>query len=198
MKVAVLQGSVRTGRMGDRVAKWVTSQLRGRGHEVTLVDAAALDLPMLDRMWKEVKDDKPSKNTDLRDKLKPLAELYEEVDGFAIVSAEYNHSAPPALVNMIDYFLEEYFYRPSAIVCYSTLPFGGVRGAMQLRTLLAEVGMGSIPTLQPIPSVGTALSEDGVALTQELAEKSGKFFDEFDWYMEALKLGREKKDPRKG
>ena len=57
--------------------------------------------------------------------------------------------------------------------------------------------MGSIPTIQPIPAVDKALSADGVALTQELAENSGKFFDEFEWYMMALKLGREKQDPRK-
>ena len=154
---------------------------------------------MLDRMWKEVKGETGPEYAGLREKLRPLAELYERVDGFAIVSAEYNHSVPPpGLVNLIDYFLEEYFYRPSAIVCYSATPFGGVRAAMQLRALLAEVGMGSIPSLQPVPSVGSALSAEGVALTQELAEKSGKFFDEFEWYMEALKLGRAKRDPRRG
>ena len=60
-----------------------------------------------------------ARSTRAAGKLAPLAALYERVDGFAIVSAEYNHSAPPALVNLIDYFLEEYFYRPSAIVCYS-------------------------------------------------------------------------------
>lgn len=198
MIVAVLQGSVREDRMGDRVMKWVKAQLEARGHEVHLVDAAVLDLPMLDKMWKEVKGGEAGQKYEpLRAKLAPLAALYERVDGFAIVSAEYNHSAPPALVNMIDYFLEEYFYRPSAIVSYSATPFGGVRAAMNLRMLLAEVGMGSIPSLQPIPAVGDALSEDGVALTQALAEKSGKFFDEFEWYMQALKLGREKTDPRK-
>lgn len=175
MLVAVLQGSVRSDRMGDRVARWVMSQLEARGHQATLVDAAELKLPMLDRMWKEVKGDKSSESNELRGKLQGLAELYERVDGFAIVTAEYNHSAPPGLVNLIDYFLEEYFYRPSAIVCYSSTPFGGVRAAVQLRALLAEVGMGSIPTLQPIPSVGDALSAEGVALTQALAEKSGKF-----------------------
>ncbi len=197
MVVAVLQGSLRSDRMGDRAAKWTSAQLEARGHEVHLVDAAELQLPLLDRMWKEIKDDPAPEHADLRQKLRPVADLYERVDGFAIVSAEYNHSAPPGLVNLIDYFLEEYLYRPSAIICYSSLPFGGVRGAMQLRALLAEVGMSSIPTLQPIPKVGDALSAEGVALTQELAEKSGKFFDEFDWYMEALKLGRARRDPRK-
>jgi NAD(P)H-dependent FMN reductase len=196
MVVAVLQGSMRSDRMGDRVAKWVVGQLEKRGHEAVLVDAAELDLPMLDRMWKEIKDDQSVEHKALRDKLAPLADLYRRADGFAICSAEYNHSAPPALVNLIDYFLEEYFYRPSAIVCYSQSPFGGVRAAMQLRALLAEVGMGSIPSLQPIPAVNTALSADGVPLSQALAEKTGKFFDEFDWYMTALKLGREHNDPR--
>jgi NAD(P)H-dependent FMN reductase len=197
MVVAVLQGSVRSDRMGDRVAKWVVSQLKKRGHEPVLVDAAVLKLPLLDRMWKEVKDESSAKHATLRAKLEPLARLYQRVDGFAIVSAEYNHSAPPALTNLIDYFLEEYFYRPSAIVCYSATPFGGVRAAMQLRALLAEVGMSSIPSLQPIPAVGDALSADGLPLTQALAENSGKFFDEFDWYMTALKNARAKNDPRK-
>lgn len=197
MVVAVLQGSVRSDRMGDRVAKWAVKQLEMRGHEAVLVDAASLQLPLLDRMWKEIKSDASPQHKDLRAKLLPLAELYERCDGFAIVSAEYNHSAAPALINLIDYFLEEYFYRPSAIICYSVSPFGGVRAAMQLRALLAEVGMPSIPSLQPIPNVGVALSSDGVALTQDLAEKTGKFFDEFDWYMMALNAGRMQQDPRR-
>ncbi len=196
MVVAVLQGSVRSDRLGDRVAKWVIQQLEKRGHEAVLVDAAALDLPLLDRMWKEVKNENTPEHAALKAKLARLAELYERADGFAICSAEYNHTPPPALVNLIDYFLEEYFYRPSAIVCYSAYPFGGVRAAMSLRGLLAEVGMGSIPTLQPIPLAGSALGADGEALTQDLVEKSGKFFDEFDWYMTALHDARHKNDPR--
>ncbi len=190
MVVAVLLGSVRTERMGDRAAKWVVTQLEKRGHEAVLVDAAALRLPLLDKMWKEIKSGPPAGYENVHAKLKPLAELYARVDGFCIVSAEYNHSAPPGLTNLIDYFLVEYFWRPSAIVCYSATPFGGVRAAMQLRALLAEVGMPSIPSIQPIPSIGTALSKDGVALTQQLAEKSGKFFDEFDWYMRAFAVER--------
>ena len=197
MVVAVLQGSVRTERLGDRVAKWVIAQLEARGHEAVMVDAAELDLPLLDKMWKEIKGESSPEYAALRAKLAPLAELYERADGFVVVSAEYNHSAPPALVNLIDYFLEEYFYRPSAIVCYSAYQFGGVRAAMSLRALLAEVGMSSIPSIQAVPKAGESLSAEGVALTQELAEKSGKFFDEFEWYMKAFAAGRKLSDPRK-
>lgn len=199
MVVPVLLGSVRSERQGDRAAKWAVSRLRARGHEAVLVDAAVLDLPILDKMWKEVGpkhgEHAPAGYGDLKKKLAPLAELYARADGFCIVSAEYNHSIPPGLTNLIDYFLEEYFFRPSAIICYSATAFGGVRAAMQLRALLAETGMPSIPSIQPIPSVGTALSSDGVALTQQLAERSGKFFDEFDWYMRAFKAERTKGVP---
>ena len=128
----------------------------------------------------------------------PRAEFYARADGFCIVSGEYNHSIPPGLTNLIDHFLEEYFWKPSAIVCYSGGPFGGVRAAMQLRALLPEVGMPPIPSVQPIPSIGSALTQDGVALTQQLAEKSGRFFDEFEWYMRAMKAERAKGLPYLG
>jgi NAD(P)H-dependent FMN reductase len=195
MVVAVLLGSVRGERLGDRAASWVIAQLKARGHKAVLVDAAELKLPMLDKMWKEIKKNPPAKYKKLQEKLAPLARLYARADGFCVVSAEYNHSIPPGLTNLIDYFLDEYAYRPSAIVCYSDKQYGGVRAAMQLRVLLAEVGMPTIPTLQPIPSLESAVSKDGVALTQELAEKSGGFFDEFEWYMRAMKAEREKGVP---
>jgi NAD(P)H-dependent FMN reductase len=195
MVVAVLLGSVRSERMGIRVAKWAVSELEKRGHEAVLVDAAELKLPLLDKMWKEIKKNPPAKYKKLHEKLAPLAKLYARTDGFCIIGTEYNHSISPGLSNLIDHFLEEYYFRPSAIVSYSATPFGGVRAAMQLRAMLAETGMPSIPSIQPIPKVGDALSKDGVALTQQLAEKSGKFFSEFDWYMRAMKAEREKGVP---
>jgi NAD(P)H-dependent FMN reductase len=195
MVVAVLLGSVRSERMGERAARWVMAQFKARGHEAVLVDAAELKLPLLDKMWKEIKKDISEKHAQLREKLEPLAKLYARADGFCVVTGEYNHSVPPGLTNLIDYFLEEYAYRPSGIVCYSVGQYGGVRAAMQLRALLAETGMASIPSLQPIPLIGTSLSKDGVALTQQLAERSGAFFDEFDWYMRAMKAERAKGVP---
>ena len=95
MVVAVLLGSVRSERMGDRAAKWVAAELEKRGHRVVLVDAAVLKLPILPTMWKEIKKDTPAKYKKLHEKLAPLAKLYARVDGFCVVSAEYNHSIPP-------------------------------------------------------------------------------------------------------
>jgi NAD(P)H-dependent FMN reductase len=178
--IAVLLGSVRRDRMGSRAAQLVVRELEQRGHDVHLVDPLELQLPLLDRMYKE----HPA--GEAPEKLERLATLYRSVDGFLVVSAEYNHGIPPALKNLLDHFLEEYFWRPSGIVCYSAGSFGGVRAAMQLRMTLAELGMPSIPSVLPIPRIADALTDEGVA-QQPITEKSmNRFLDEFLWYVGAL------------
>ena len=82
-------------------------------------------------------------------------------DAYVVVSGEYNHSVPPALANLLDHFLEEYFRKPSAIVSYSAGSFGGVRAAVVLRSMLAEMGMSSIPSTLPIPTVQSAFDDAG-------------------------------------
>ena len=55
------------------------------------------------------------------DWLKTVNSRLKQADAVVVVSAEYNHSIPPALSNMLDYFPPaSYAYKPSGIVCYST------------------------------------------------------------------------------
>lgn len=181
LTVPVILGSVRADRQGLRAARFLVAQLEARGHAAPLVDPAELKLPLLDRMYKEYpKGEAP-------EPLERLADLYRRADAFLVVSAEYNHSVPPALSNTLDHFLEEYFWRPSAICCYSAGQYGGVRAAMQLRAMLAELGMPSIPSLLPIPRVGKALSEAGEPAEDWLTRAASRFLDELTWYAEALR-----------
>ena len=181
--IAVLLGSVRRDRMGSRAAQLVIRELERRGHDVHLVDPLELELPLLDRMYKE------HPTGEAPEPLERLAQLYRSVDGFLVVSGEYNHGVPPALKNLLDHFLEEYFWRPSGIVCYSAGAFGGVRAAMQLRMTLAELGMPSISSLLPIPRIAETIDEHGVA--SEITERSmNRFLDEFLWYASALTKAR--------
>ena len=122
--------------------------------------------------------------------LEQLATLYRRVDGFVIVSGEYNHGIPPALKNLLDHFLEEYFWRPSAIVCYSAGMFGGVRAAVALRTTLAELGMPAIPSECPIPRIAAALDEDGKPQNEHVPRTLDRFLDELEWYARALQRQR--------
>jgi NAD(P)H-dependent FMN reductase len=183
LTLPVLLGSVRRDRLGDRAARLVMEGLAARGHEPVLVDALALQLPLLDRMYKEY----PA--GEAPEALERLAALYRRADGFLVVSGEYNHGIPPALKNLLDHFLEEYFWRPSGIVCYSAGAFGGVRAAMQLRMSLAEMGMPSVPSLLPIPRIGEELSEDGKGSERTIRSRN-RFLEEFLWYARALKAAK--------
>ena len=180
LTIPILFGSVRHDRAGIRACRWIMNEIAARGHEPVLIDAAEIGLPLLDRMYKEFAPGAAPAPLD------ELAALYRRADGFLIVSGEYNHAAPAALKNLLDTFLEEYFWRPSGIVCYSAGQFGGVRAAMQLRMTLAELGMSSVPSLLPIPRIGEAIGEDGNAMAPGLDAPRDRFLDEFLWYGEAL------------
>jgi NAD(P)H-dependent FMN reductase len=184
LNCVLLLGSVRSDRQGIKAARYVEAALTARGHQVTLVDPVAVQLPLLDRMYKEYE---PGTAPAVLD---DLARTYRAADAFIVVSAEYNHSIPPALSNLLDYFLEEYFFRPSAIVCYSTGGFGGVRAAMQLRAMLCELGMPSIPSLFPIAKIQSAFDEDGRATDNGYERRFAKFAAELEWYAEALRARR--------
>ena len=184
MKIVLLVGSVRSDRQGIKAARFVERALTARCHEVTLVDPVALQLPLLDRMFKEYpKGQAPAA-------LEGLAALYRSADAFVVVSGEYNHSIPPALSNLLDHFLEEYFWRPSAIVCYSSGGFGGVRAAMQLRAMLCELGMPSIPSLFPIPRIQNVIDIDGLAQDGGIEQRFDRYASELEWYAEALRARR--------
>jgi len=190
LTIPILFGSVRHDRAGIRACDWVARALDARGHRPVLIDAAALELPLLDRMYKEFAPGTAPAPLD------DLAALYARADGFLIVTGEYNHAAPAALKNLLDTFLEEYFWRPSAILCYSAGQFGGVRAAMQLRMTLAELGMSSIPSLMPVPRIAESLDPDGHALAPGLDASLARFLDEFGWYAQAMARARSDGVPR--
>ena len=189
LKFALIYGSVRSERQGIRYARFLEAQLSGRGHQVSLVDPLEYRLPLLDRMFKEY----PAGNAP--DPLPELAAIIRAADGFLIVSGEYNHSVPPALSNLLDHFLEEWFWRPSAIACYSAGAFGGVRAAMQLRAMLAELGMPSISSIAPMPKVQDQFDEDGTPRDPAHPRRVARFLDEFEWYARALGRARQEGTP---
>jgi len=185
----VLLGSVRSDRQGIKAARYVIRQLEARGHEPVLIDPLEKKLPLLDRMYKEYpKGHAPHF-------LKELAELYRRADGFVIVTGEYNQSVQPALKNLLDHFLEEYFWRPSTIISYSAGRFAGVRAAISLRTILAELGMPSLPSVLSIPTIGSTLTEDGRSNEAWIDKAATRCLAEFEWYAEALAAKRKEGTP---
>src|SRR4051794_13967449 len=189
LNVPVILGTVRSERVGPRVARYVVRALEQRGHRPTLIDPVEYPLPLLDKMYKEY----PAGSAP--PVLERLAAVIKPADAYVIVSAEYNHSIPPALSNLLDHFLEEYFFKPSAIVCYSPGGFGGVRAAMQLRAMLGELGMPPISSIFPVPKIASAFADDGAPLDPSWDKRFEKFAKELEWYANALREARAKGTP---
>jgi NAD(P)H-dependent FMN reductase len=184
LDLLVIFGSVRRDRRGIGLARFLAQAIRDRGHAATLIDPIEIPLPLLDRMYKE------HPNGQAPEPLERLAGQIRAADGVVVVSAEYNHSIPPALSNLLDHFLEEYFWKPSAIACYSAGPFGGVRAAMQLRAMLGELGMPSIPSLFPVPTVQNAFYDNGIPKDETYVKRAARFLGELEWYAGALQAAR--------
>jgi NAD(P)H-dependent FMN reductase len=186
-KIALIVGSVRRDRQGIKVARWMEEKLKSRNHTVFFIDPLELNLPLLDKMYKEMVD--PS------EKMKTLRNKINDAEGYLAVTPEYNASPSGAMKNTLDYFLEEYYFKPSAIVSYSPGMFGGVNAAQQLRLVFAELGAPSISSSFTIPRLYKVFSEDGRLIDEAYNKRVSKFLAEFEWYIEAFKNQRAKGTP---
>jgi NAD(P)H-dependent FMN reductase len=191
-RILVLYGSYRSDRMGIRLAQFVVDGLRRRGDDVELIDAKAVGLPMLDRMYKEhPKGAAPPA-------LEQLAGKIRDADGFVFISGEYNWGMQPGLKNLTDHFLEEWFWRPAAIASYSAGRFAGARAAIAWHGTLSEMGMVVISSTISAGPIAQTLSEQGEPIGEggkALAHAFPRFADDLAWWMEAAKLQRARKAP---
>ena len=93
-RIAVIVGSVRRDRKGIGVARWIQRKLEERNHNVYFIDPMELDLPLLDRMYKEMEN--PS------EKLVELRAKIKNAEGYIPVTPEYNRSTSSAMKNTLE------------------------------------------------------------------------------------------------
>jgi len=191
-RILVLYGSYRSDRMGIRLAQFVVEGFRTRGDDVALIDAKAVGLPMLERMYKEYPRGAAPQA------LEKLASEIRGADGFVFITGEYNWGVQPGLKNLTDHFLEEWFWRPAAIASYSAGRFSGARAATAWHGTLSEMGMVVVsstiaagPIAQTLSTDGKPIGEGGKALEHAFP----RFADDFVWWVEAAKAQRAKKQP---
>jgi NAD(P)H-dependent FMN reductase len=191
-RILVFYGSYRSNRMGIRLANFVVERLRGRGDDVELIDAMAVGLPMLDRMYKEY----PKGQAPVA--LEKLAGQIRNADGFVFITGEYNWGIQPGLKNLTDHFLEEWFWRPAAIASYSAGRLAGARAATAWHGTLSEMGMVVASTTIAVGPIAQALSADGQPTGEggkALEHAFPRFADDLAWWIEAAKAQRQKRKP---
>ena len=191
-RILVFYGSYRSDRMGIRLADYVVKGLRARGEDVELIDAKAVGLPMLDRMYKEYPPGSAP------EPMAALAGKIRAADAFVFVAGEYNWGMQPGLKNLTDHFLEEWFWRPAAIVSYSAGRLAGARSNFLWHGTLSEMGMvviSSTLSLGPIAETLTANGEPQGHAGQHLDGAFPRFADDLAWWAEAARSQRARKAP---
>jgi NAD(P)H-dependent FMN reductase len=191
-RILVFYGSYRSDRMGIRLADFVVDRLRRHGEDAELIDAKAVGLPMLDRMYKEYPAGKAP------EVLERLAGQIRGADGFVFVTGEYNWGIQPGLKNLTDHFLEEWFWRPAAIASYSAGRFSGARAATAWHGTLSEMGMVVVSSTIAVGPIAATLSADGKPIGEggkALEHVFPRFADDLTWWIEAAKAQRQRRAP---
>ena len=187
-KIAVIVGSIRPNRFGDKPAKWILDLAKARADfDVELVDLADYPLPLFDAPASDFWMPTPN----------PVAGKWQaklnEFDGFIIVTAEYNRSIPGALKNAIDWAYKPFMRKAVAYVSYGSV--GGARAVEHLRNVMVELQAVSVrhavhvggSDFMPI-MMGQKSWEDTapnfVPFTKEL-------FDNLAWWTNATRTARQ-------
>jgi NAD(P)H-dependent FMN reductase len=130
LRIGIIVGSTREGRVSPQVATWVQEQAQAfNKNKYEIVDVKEYQLPLLGESA-DVTGVERWKST--------LAEL----DGFIFVTAEYNHSITASLKNALDSARDPWANKPAGIVSYGSL--GGARAAEHLRTILGELQVADV------------------------------------------------------
>jgi len=190
--ILIFYGSYRSDRQGIRLADYLVRSFRERGAEPELIDAKAVGLPMLDRMYKEY----PA--GEAPEAMETLAAKIRAADAFVFVTGEYNWGQQPGLKNLTDHFLEEWYWRPAAIASYSAGRLAGAHASVAWHGTLSEMGMVVVSITLTVCGIGQTLDAGGQPTGDggaALSRSFPRFADDLAWWTQAAREQRAKVAP---
>ena len=186
-KIAIIIGSTRDSRFGEKPAKWVHEFAAARDDiDVEIVDLKDWPLPFFNEVASNAWV--PTQNEVGQRWQKKVAEF----DGYIFVTPEYNRSIPAALKNALDFSYPEWNKKAAAVVGYGSV--GGARAVEHLRTIAVELQMA--PTRAGVHLQGAdffAAWQQGKDLREFAHLEPGvkAMLDELVWWSKALKTARD-------
>ncbi|HHU60279.1 TPA: NAD(P)H-dependent oxidoreductase [bacterium] len=132
MKIGILLGSTREGRVSPQVGEYIKNIATKRDDATfEVVDIKDYKLPLLGE-------------SDVVEGITAWNEKLASLDGFIFITAEYNHSLSGSLKNALDLAREPWANKAAAIVSYGST--GGVRAAEHLRAVMGELQIADVRT----------------------------------------------------
>jgi len=187
LKILVIMGSVREGRMAEPVADWVIEGAADRAAlDLELVDLKDWDLPFYPFA-------KPPAVGDYQDPLQlRWAEKIAGADGYILICPEYNHGIPAVLKNALDFVYAEWHRKPVTFVGYGGN--GGARSIEQLTMVARELRMAPLEASVHIMSVWSKAGGGSFTPDDKDTRWIGHLYDELIWWGRTLKAGRNAAD----
>lgn len=136
MKIAIVLGSTRPGRLGAGVADWVARLAKERQDaEFEVLDVDDFDLDLLAEPTVPGAANREYES----EKTRRWGAAVDSFDGFVFVTPEYNHSVPAAMKNAFDVLYPEWSHKSVGFVGYGA--DGAVRAIEHWRTIVANAHM---------------------------------------------------------
>ncbi|MDR3679366.1 MAG: NAD(P)H-dependent oxidoreductase [Flavipsychrobacter sp.] len=167
-KLKIITSTVREGRKGPAVARWIEDIARQHGSfEVDLLDLAEINLPMMNEPHH------PMLKKYTFDYTKKWSAMVEQADAFIFVTAEYDYNYPAPLRNAIEYLSQEWEYKAAGIISYGGVS-AGTRAANSLKGDLATMKMVPIPEMVNFPFFSHNINEENVFVANDISHTAAK------------------------
>ena len=187
-RIGIIIGSTCPSRFGEKPAAWIHGIAAKRTDlDFDLIDLRDYKLPLFNEPISPAWG--PPKNEEAQRWAAKLASL----DGFILVTPEYNHGTSAVLKNALDYAYKEFVRKPVAFVGYGSV--GGARAVEHLRLVAAELQMVSVRNAVYIGGGDfLGLFQQGKSFDDfpHLAQSAVPMLDELSWWARVLKPAREK------
>jgi NAD(P)H-dependent FMN reductase len=179
LKITILYGAIREGRLSIRAARALEKALKETGKaEVTFIDIKTYNIPVMESRLFEMKNPP--------DSLQEISTLLSGADGIVLVSPEYNNSYSGAMKNTIDYFTKEWSHKPIGIVAASDGKQGGLNASNLMQLLALAIGGFAMSCKLLVPEIQNALDEEGNPQNETMAKNLKRFVKEYLWFVEAI------------
>jgi NAD(P)H-dependent FMN reductase len=151
--LSVIVASTREHRVGRIIADWFVAHASEQHlFEIELLDLKEINLPMLDEPHH------PRFRRYEHEHTKAWSAMIDRADAFVFVTPEYNYSAPPALINALDYLWQEWSYKPVGFVTYGGIS-GGTRSAQMTKLVATTLRMMPLPEAVTLPLVAQHIKD---------------------------------------
>ncbi|CAK0890969.1 unnamed protein product, partial [Prorocentrum cordatum] len=194
LRTVVILGSTRAKRIGEAVSQYLVAKLDERGgHSVSVLDPRTTEdgffMRLMEKAYFHYREGEA-----VPAELERTAATLRAADAYVVCAPEMNHTIPPGLTNLMNYFGSSVYSRkPSGIATYSAGHWGGARCGVALRAYLSELGCIPVSATFQLPLAwrGGTFDERGQLAADSVAARSAdRMLEQLEWHARAMRAAR--------